>query len=453
MRFSDPPGPAPRLVDWALIRRLRFDALGLALDLRRKYGDQVHFRIGPAHIYQFTHPDDLREILDTKAAAFKKPFWMTRAFRRWNGNSLAFVDGPAWARQRPLLEAALPDAVACRYVDAAARHTRQRVLDRLGQEVEIVGLVEPITFHVMAEAVLGGDAAAESEQLYAEFSAIHAIAIAELRGSFPIPDWVPTPRKRRLKNAIRAARSTIERCLKQRRHAGQGDDLLSRLLAAAPLHNISAPADVQVRDEAISLLFAGKESPAAALVWGMYLLASHGAAQDTAIAEVDSVLRGQPVSLEHLPRLKYLEMVLKEAMRLYPPAYLLSRQAVQSVRIGGYDVRRHGQVIIAIYATQRDARWFPNPNDFRPERFAPGTEGSIPPFAYLAFGAGPRTCIGRTFSLMEGVAVLATILSVCRLSLPENHRPPQYDPAVVLYPKGGLKLRFDRRESGPPGKA
>ena len=190
---------------------------------------------------------------------------------------------------------------------------------------------------------------------------------------------------------------------------------------------------------------AGHDTTSYALLWTMTLLAGHPEATKLLTSELDSVLAGRLPTLEDLPRLVYTEQVIKEAMRLYPPAYVLGRRAASDTEIGGYPVRAGSEVIAWIFMTHRDPRWFPEPETFRPERFAPGAEANLPRLAYMPFGAGPRACIGRQFAMIEAQLMLARIYQKFTLELAPGHKvEPRF--RITLMPKHGLRARLHARQ-------
>jgi cytochrome P450 len=202
--------------------------------------------------------------------------------------------------------------------------------------------------------------------------------------------------------------------------------------------------DKQVRDEAMTIFLAGHETIAVALTWTWYLLAQHPEIYALLRNEVDSVLRGRSPTFADLPNLPYTLQVLKESMRLYPPAYGYARQATQPVTIGEYDLPAGTLVLISPYAMHRRPDYFPNPERFDPTRFTPEAEQRLPRYAYIPFGGGPRICIGNHFALMESHLVLATLAQRVTFDLiPGQHIEPE--PIVTLRPKGGIKMRVSHR--------
>ena len=260
---------------------------------------------------------------------------------------------------------------------------------------------------------------------------------------FVLPDWLPLPSKARRRRAVRAIDDLIWTLVRARRVAGGGDDMLGQILAAAADRPGLGISDREVRDEVATLFVAGHDTTSAAMAWLWLALSQQPDVERRVLDEVDR-LGPRPVRHADLPRLRYTEMVVKESMRLYPAtAFLFGREAVEDVELGGHTLPRGSWVFISPYIVQRDARYFPDPEAFDPERFAPARADRIVPYSYLVFGAGPRTCIGNALATTELVLVAATVLQRYRLVL--DQAPPVPEMEVVLRPRGGLRMVAEPR--------
>ncbi|ABW31834.1 cytochrome P450 [Acaryochloris marina] len=255
--------------------------------------------------------------------------------------------------------------------------------------------------------------------------------------SFLLPSWVPTPGNLRANRAIEYLNKLVIDIIEQRRESPQ-DDLLSSLLLAQD-EDGSQLSMKELRDEVMTLLLAGHETTATALTWTLMLLAQNPEVAQKLASETQSVLEGRAPGITDLPRLPYTEMVLKESMRLYPPAWALSREVAQDCMIGPYFLKRGTSVFFSQWVVHRDTRFFDNPEQFLPERWQDNLELNLPRCAYFPFGAGPRGCIGQAFSIMEATLILAMILKQNYFKLVPD-QAIELLPSITLRPKYGIKM-------------
>jgi cytochrome P450 len=265
-----------------------------------------------------------------------------------------------------------------------------------------------------------------------------------------LPDWLPLPEKRRKRWAMQRLNETVRRFIRERRESGQDKgDLLSMLLLAVDVEGDGGRfTDEQVRDQSMTLLIAGHDTTAAGLTWLFYCLARQPRAAALVHQELDAVLGGREPTASDLPQLSYTERVVKETLRLYPPAIaVFMRQALTDVEIAGYSLPRNSLVQMFSYICQHDPRWFPDPETFDPDRFLPERQRNLPPFAYFPFGGGPRVCIGNTFAIMEMTLVVATLLQQLKVDLAAGQEEAQPVALLSLRPKGEVRLRWTRRDT------
>jgi cytochrome P450 len=276
--------------------------------------------------------------------------------------------------------------------------------------------------------------------------------IAQANWAFVLPDRMPTPKSRRLRQCIKHLNDVVYKLIRARRKAAAGHDatprgdLLSTLLA---VHDESGDrmTDEQLRDEIMTLFLAGHDTTANALTWTWYLLAQNPKVDAALAAELREVLGSRAPSATDLPRLPYTDMVIKESMRLYPPAWGVGRRAIHDFELNGYRIPARTNFFLLQWVTQRDARFYRDPERFDPERWRhdPIRTGKLPRFAYFPFGGGPRVCVGAGFAMMEAALLLATIAQRYRLTLVRNQ---QIEPlfSVTLRPKNGLRMHLHARQ-------
>jgi len=256
---------------------------------------------------------------------------------------------------------------------------------------------------------------------------------------------LPVPKLRRARMARARLDSIIYQMIAERRTSGRDHgDLLSMLLAAQDEEDGGGMTDVQVRDEAMTIFLAGHETTANALTWTWYLLGTAPEVEARVHAEIERVLNGRLPTTGDLPALPYVERVVTESMRLYPPAWIIGRRAIDEYHLGDYVVPPRSILLMSPYVMQRDARFYDDPQRFEPDRWTPEFRAGLPKFAYFPFGGGARQCIGESFAWMELILLVATIAQQCRLRLVPNH-PVEAQPLITLRAKHGMRMTVERR--------
>jgi cytochrome P450 len=261
-----------------------------------------------------------------------------------------------------------------------------------------------------------------------------------------LPKWVPTPDRVRMKQAVAELDAIVYRIIARcRREDRDADHLLARLVAMRDEHG-RGMSDRELRDEAVTMLLAGHETTALTLSYAVYRLSENPEAAARARAEIDAVTGGgQAIGVEALPKLRFVDAVVRETLRLHPPAYVMAREATTTFELGGFTIPKGDQVLMSQYALQRDPIWYRDAERFRPERWLNGETAQLPKFAYFPFGGGPRICVGNHFAMMEAVIVLATLLREVELSVVPGFRLA-FDPVVTLRPAaGGIPVLVRRR--------
>jgi cytochrome P450 len=412
----------------------------------RQYGDFAAVRIGWVRLYFVNRPALIREILSTKVKSFHKLTRQMRALRKIEGDGLVVSEGSTWTRHRPVVQGSFHARHFGRVADTVVAYTRRRLGRwRPGESFDLAAEMNELALEIIARIVFDVDVADQAASLR---DAVHVFRQAmqrEVGSPLVLPDWLPLPGKIRQRRAVRVVDDLIWKLIRERRASGAArQDMLSQILAAAAQHPELDITDPEIRDEVATLFVAGHDTTSAALAWLWFALSQNPEVERRALQEVDR-LGDRPLSHADFPRLKYLELVVKESMRLYPATGLLfGREAVEDVELGGYLVKRGSWIFIAPYVVQRDARYFPDPEVFDPERFAPGRVEQIPPYAYIPFGGGPRICIGNSLATMELVLLTATVLQQYRLTL--DQPPPEREIEIVLRPRGGLRMRAQPRQ-------
>ena len=415
-----------------------------------RYGDIARISIGFfVRALVVAAPSLAHETLVVHDDAFVKSLGLTIFARPLLGNGLVTSAGEVHRRNRRMVAPAFAQKRIAGYARVMASYA-DRCVDRLARadQADLSHEMMQLTFEIVGktlfDADVTGDAKAVGEALT---SAMETFAL-QIASVIPIPPIVPTPTNLRARRAVRQLDDVVYRLIRERRASGEDPgDMLSMLLAARD-EGDGAMTDQQVRDEAMTLLLAGHETTSNALAWAFYLLAKHPHVRARLEHEVDGVLGGRPPTVADLPKLTYTMQVFKEAMRLYPPVYMVLRRATRDVVVGGFDVRKNEVVIVDIIGMHRRPEYFVDPMRFDPDRFAPEAEKALVKHAYLPFGGGPRVCIGNHFALMEGQIVLAHLAQHLRFDLIPGREEIACEPLITLRPKGGVHVQVRRRDLG-----
>lgn len=444
------PGPKRTLWPGRQMWGFRSDPLGFLSRLARRYGDVSQFRIGPQRAFFLNHPDLIRDLLVTHHERFHKGRALQRA-KRLLGEGLLTSEEEFHRRQRRLAQPAFHrqriNAYGAQMVEYAER-TAARWQE--GETLDVSREMMRLTLAIAGKTLFDADVESEADEVGDALT-----DVMELFGYLMIPysellEHLPLPHTRRFQRARARLDAVIYRIIEDRRRDGRDHgDLLSMLLLAVDEEgDRTGMTNEQLRDEAMTIFLAGHETTANALAWTFYLLSQHPEAEGRLHAELDEVLKGAAPAAEAVPALRYTEMVVAEAMRLYPPAWAVGRTAIADHEAAGYHIPRGSLVLASQFVMHRDARYFPDPERFDPERFTAEARAARPAFAYFPFGGGPRRCIGEGFAWMEATLVLASIARRWRLRLAPGRRV-EMQPRLTLRPaKGGIPLIPERRKQG-----
>ncbi len=448
-RIEFPPmAEAPALARWLGLAP-RFD---LAATLAA--GPVCYTRLAGKRIYFVHDAEYVRRILLDHVANYPKSASYRNNLRPFLGDGLLVSEGEFWRRQRRLAQPAFHlrrlQAIAATMGECAARMAARW---RAGEVVDVMAQMNAVTMEIVARTLFGADVTPDIAEVGAAMAVLQEEAgRVRLRAFFDLPRFLVRPWRRRVREAIATLDRIVNRILAVRREAAARgdaptDDLLAMLLEARDTDTGEAMTDRQLRDELVTLFLAGHETTAIALAWTFHLLALHPEAERRLHAEVDAVLGGRPApAFADLERMSWARMVAEETMRLYPPVYVFSRRALAEDRLGPYRVPAGAHIVISPWALHRRPDYWPEPEAFRPERFAPGAQAERPRYAYLPFGGGPRVCIGNSFAMMEHAIVLGAVARRWRLEAIPG-REVRTEPRVTLRPRGGLPMRALARRS------
>jgi cytochrome P450 len=430
------------------LRRMLTDPLGYLCYARDTFGPVTVFAVAEPPAILLSNPDDIHHVLVANHRAYTKRTIQYDTLATVTGDGLLVSDPPLWTARRQMVQPGFHhsglDAVAAHTVSAAQAEART-MLHAPGL-VDVDEAMMHAALRVVGTALFSTDLSAQADQLVpAVLSALDRVVV-RARSPWLPPPSVPTPGNVRLRAALDTIDAAVAAMVDERRRRGDpGSDVLGMLLGDR-MDDLSADELAGVRNEVVTLLIAGHETVASALAWTWHLLAEHPDAYARLLAEVDA-LDDPPSCLADLARLPFTRAVFDEALRLYPPAWVITRKAAVADEVGGYPISPGTLVLISTYALHRDPALWDEPDAFRPQRWLESTRTSR--WAYLPFGVGIRQCIGKDFALVEGVLMLATLARELVVRRPAGTPRPKAAPLVTIRPKGGLFLDVHRRATRP----
>lgn len=435
------PGPRGRALTGNL-PDFAADPLSFLTSTARDYGPVSALRFARMRAFLVSDPAMIEEVLVKRRLDFIKAAPIRRQ-RRLFGKGLLINEGASWARQRRLAQPAFHPHNLGAYAPVISAHTA-RMLDRWrdSSTLDVHEEAKAVLMSIVAESLFGPDVAPRAAEIGAAVEAAMDRYAARRGPARLLPDWVPLDDSRRYVEGVEALDAFVAETVARRRGSDEARvDLLNMLLSARDEHGspMSAP---QIRDEAINLFVGGFDTPSLAIAWTWYLLAKNPRVAQRLSSEVDSILADRAPGAADLPKLLFTQMVLKESMRLYPPAWLLGREAVRDTELGGVPISKGSTVLISQWVMHRDPRYFSQPLDFQPERWA--SHPTLPRFVYFPFGAGPRVCIGAAFATLQCTFVLAMMARRLRFAMATDN-PVEPHATMTLRPRGGMPARVIHR--------
>jgi cytochrome P450 len=444
-QHSNAPGP-PTLQFFLDLPRFRKDPLGGFFNAALTYGDVVRYR-GVWISHQLSHPDHIQHVLQGNVANYRKGRGY-KILKLSLGEGLLTSEGALWQRQRKMTQPSFQGQQVASFVptmaeNAAAMLRRWEINAKEKAVFDVVPDFMRLTLNIAAQVLFTTNLEADAESIRRTLDIGRDYSVERAWSIFPPPLSWPTKRNREYRGALANIHGIMDRIIAERRkETTRISDLLTMLMEARD--EDGAPmSDKQLRDEVITLLTAGHETTTLALAWTCFLIATRPDVVERMTAEM-AFLNGRTPAYDDLMKLRYSRMVVEESMRLYPPVWTLARTAVNEDEIGDYRISAGSEILIFPYITQRHPKWWQDPDVFRPERFAPENSAARPRYAYLPFGAGPRTCVGLNFAMTELLLVLTMLLQRFRLRLAINPALVRSDPSVTLQPRPGVPVMLEK---------
>ena len=411
----------------------------------RAYGDVARFELAGRETFMLTNPDDIEQVLVAGERQFAKPVFGDDAVEDLLGTGLLLSEGTFWRQQRKRAQPAFDPRRVAGLADRMVAHTEQHVADwGDGDVVDVREELAQLTVKIIVDAMFDAELDdATTERVQTALEPLGARFEPDAR-RFLVPNWVPTRENRAFHDAVGTLEAVLDDVVAERRAAGveaDDQDLLAIMLRATEASEID---DRVLRDELMTMLLAGHDTTALALTYTLYLLDEHPDARDRLTTELDDVLGGRSPTASDVRELEFTSRVLDEAMRLYPPVYVMFRQPKTDVKLGGYRVPEGSLVMLPQWVVHRDPRYYDDPEVFDPDRWTPERRRQRPTYAFFPFGGGPRICIGKQFSLLEARLILGVLLQRFDLHRTSDE-PLALRPTLTMHPRDPVEMELRAR--------
>jgi cytochrome P450 len=450
--------PGPRGSRWlGMAPHLQRDQLGTFERAVAEYGDVVRLGVGPPglrrDLFLVTHPDGVEQVLAGDPDGYTKNTPYFEEIAAYLGNGLLTSGGTRWRQQRRTVAPLFSHRRINSYVDVMADEAT-RLADRCGVaagsgvSIDVNAVMVEYTLRTVGRILFGADVDDAIPVIRATFPLLNEHVRRRGMNPLRLPRRVPAPAQVRAARAQRALYRVVDEIIDRRSRGSASDrDLISLLLAARDPETGAPMSDQEIRDQVLIFLLAGHETTSTALTFTVHLLGRHPDTQEAVHGEIADVLGGRTPHADDIARLTLTEMAVKEAMRLYPPAYGLGRIAEHEVTISGYRIPAGSIVLLSPWATHRRPDLWPEPQRFDPARFESAAEQARPRYAYFPFSGGLRGCIGGHFAMTEAVVAIATLLA--RFSVTSEAPDIPLLTHLTLRPAGPVRCRFELRQAAP----
>lgn len=428
---------------WGNLQDFNADSLSF-IENAAQCGDLVRIRFGPMRGYFLNHPDHVCKVLAARSKSFRKPAVVQRALSDILGENIFTSNGAAWKRSRQTLQPAFHLRHVERYTQIMQECVERELLTwRAGAVIDLEAAMSRVTLHIIVKTMFDADLGDRADELNAIFTRLFHLAHRRMKRYALVPNWLPTPANREVKRLSARIRDLLRSYIADWRAGKAGEaSLLNLVLGPEAGAKMS---DEQLINEAITIIGAGFETTAYTLVFTWLALMQNPAVADKLYAEVDAVLGQRPLRLDDMKVLDYTGRVFKEALRLYPSAWGLSRSTLEPVEIAGVVLPRNSTVLVSPWTLGRDPRWYPDPLRFDPDRYLRDNARDIPHYAYIPLGGGARTCLGSHFAMLEAVIILAAIAQRFRLRPLPGSATGAKSVAFTLRPDGPMRVELQPR--------
>lgn len=418
------------------------DPLDFFVKTFAEYGDIYDVNSNFFTIYVIANPNYIQEVMVSNKKDYAKSDDY-KILKYSLGNGLLTSEGDFWKKQRRIAQPAFHKESMKKLLETMIASTQATVQAWLNKkQVELTDEMHFLTLDIVTKCLFGTTLDSDYSKIQESITIGNEFLAEKIMRPFTPPIWLPTPKTRRYKKSRKYSSDVILDIIKKRQESQstQHQDLLSMLMNAQDEDTGEKMSAQQLKDEAITIFVAGHETTANALSWTFYLLSQHPEKLRLLQEEIDTVLQGQAPDFQQLRALQYTQMVIEEAMRLYPPAWSIGRKVAQDTVLDGYPLKKEVRLILDVYTLHRHPDYWENPNAFEPERFHPEQKKQRHKYAYIPFGAGQRMCIGNNFAMMEMKVVLVMILQQFQLQLAKEAPEVVPEPLITLRPKNGILM-------------
>jgi len=432
------------------IPEIQRDPLAFLQRNAAEHGDFIHYPLGLWEVYQLNHPDLIEHVLVTNQRNYSKNTVQYNTLAKITGRGLLTSDGRFWRRQRRMIQPAFHRQKVLGWGQMMMAITQKMLqkwkpVARSGQTLDIDEEMMTVTLEIIGQALLGINLEEDAAKLAQAVLTMLDYVVYRSQRPVVLPLAIPTPRNRRFRAGLQKLDMLIDQAITNHQQGhGNPDDILSHLLAATDRETNEKMSNAELRDEIITLIVAGHETAASGLTWLFYLLSQNPIVEEELVAEIDEVLNDRLPTTDDLPNLPTVRRVIDEALRLYPPAWVITRRAIEADRVLGAPIPANAIIIMSPYTTHRHPALWEKPKEFYPDHFLPEVEKTRPRYAYFPFGGGQRLCIGDSFAKVEMGLMVTAVYQKYRLQLLSNH-PVVPDPLVTIRPKHGMMMTIERR--------
>lgn len=437
-----PPGPKGMPLIGSLFDFMK-DRLGFLKMVREEFGDFAYFKLGPRHIYFINNPEFIENILVKDNRKFIKSKVLQRA-KIIVGEGLLTSEKEKHLKNRRAIQPLFHNKAIPSYADIMVRETRELTEKWSGgNTIDLHNEMMKLTQTIVVKTLFGTELGGKTQELVKSLNYIMGMFPKIMMPFSELLDYLPIPSMNRLRKEMKFLDRTIYNLVNERRKTGdEKNDLLNVLLNTRDEEGNEFFSDKQIRDEIITFFIAGQETTSNSLCWTYYLLSQNPEYEELLLKEIDKVPGERPPTIDNINQLGIAENIFREALRMYPPAWVVARRATEDYEINGYTIPANSDIYMSQYVVHHDSRFFEYPYKFRPDRW--DAESKLPRFAYFPFGGGPRRCIGEPFAYMEAVLIIAVISRKWKLELQPDFRV-EMEPFITIRPKYGMKMVLKNR--------